>query len=106
MYLADLRTEFCSLTLPRHRGRLAAIYTAAQVDKWIRDIEFLSGQLQEEARHFYPLDSVGDVVVLQRAIATLVTVIKGISDFAIDGTKFFVAFDYFLEFFFRAKHFY
>ena len=94
LYLADLRSTIISLTLPRHRGRLAAIYTAAKVDKWIRDIEFLSGQLQQEVRHFYPSDSVGDVV---RAIASLVIVIKGISDFAIDGTKFFVAFDYSLE---------
>ena len=93
IHLANLREIFISLTLPRDRGRLAAIYTAAKTDKWIRDIEFLSRHLQEEALHLYPLDSLGDRVMLQRAIASLVLVIKGISDFAIHGRKFFVEYD-------------
>ena len=38
----------------------------------------------------YPSDSIGDVVMLRRAIASLVLVIKGISDFAIHNIKFFV----------------
>ena len=40
--------------------------------------------------NWYPSDSIGDVVMLRRAIAYLVLVIKGISDFAIHNIKFFV----------------
>ena len=90
IHLDNLRAIFISLTLPRDRGRLAAIYTAAKTDKWIRDIKFLSRHLEEEAQHLYPSDSIGDVVMLRRAIASLVLVIKGISDFAIHNIKFFV----------------
>ena len=98
IHLANLHETFILLTLPRDRGRLAAIYTVAKTDKWIRDIEFLSRHLQEEALCLYPLDSLGDRVVLQRAIASLVHVIKGISDFAIHGRKFFVVYDSELEY--------
>ena len=62
IYLSDPRRTFISLTLPRDRGRLAAIYTAATSDEWIDVILLLSRHLEEEAQHFYPC--AGDVDVL------------------------------------------
>ena len=88
MHLGNLRSTFISLTLPRDRDRLAAIYTVATTDEWIRDILFLSRHLEEETQHFYPC--AGDVDMLQKAIASLVLVIGGISDFAQHGAQFFM----------------